>query len=520
MRIDKAYLMLPVTDRMTNKKLKFIENGELIFDLDVRLDPVSPRAVACYDVRRFIGRDITFEVEPPVPFTPVLTDRREEPELYREKYRPQVHFSTRFGWLNDPNGLIKIGDTYHLYYQHNPCMWNWGNMHWGHAISTDLFHWQEQEIVLFPDELGTMFSGSAIEDTRNVSGLGDGVTPPILYFYTAAPNSLLSRGHSCSQCLAYSTDGGMTLQKYAANPIVPHIMAENRDPKVVWCEPLGKYLMALYLDGNLFTLLSSADLLHWERFQDLEMPGERECPDMFPLTADDGQTHWCICGASTYYLVGDFIDGRFVPIQDIRQLRRSGLGYAGQTYSGLPDGRRLLFLWENLPLGSDTLCGQMSVPLELRLKKDAGGYRLTAYPAKEIETLAAHTEERHGVCVRRDAPLRLEGLGREAGDLLLTFPYQEGKTFTVSLFGESCAVDMAKNEVCLNNCRVPLDTDRTGMCDVRMIFDTCTTEIFTEDGAYPMPVSAVADRNLDTLTVTGEVDDLSVSYTALNGIWD
>ena len=182
MLINKNYIVLPVTYRMASKKLKFTENGKLIFDMDVCLDTKSPRALAYYDIKRFRGKDLEITVDPEMNYVPVLVDEPDETNLYREKYRPEVHFTAKFGWLNDPNGLVKVGDTYHMFFQHNPCLWRWGNMHWGHAVSTDLFHWKELDHALFPDEMGTMYSGSAIIDKDNVSGLGDGKTPPVIFF--------------------------------------------------------------------------------------------------------------------------------------------------------------------------------------------------------------------------------------------------------------------------------------------------------------------------------------------------
>ena len=132
---------------------------------------------------------------------------------YQEPERQQFHFSSRKGWLNDPNGLCFYQGTYHLFYQHNPAAVHWGPMHWGHATGTDLIHWQEQPIALYPDESGTMFSGCAVVDEQNLTGLGvDPASPPLLFFYTCA-------GKPFTQNLAYSLDGGRTVVKYARNPL-------------------------------------------------------------------------------------------------------------------------------------------------------------------------------------------------------------------------------------------------------------------------------------------------------------
>ena len=100
------------------------------------------------------------------------------------KYRPQIHFSPKKNWMNDPNGMFYDKGKYHLYFQHNPNSNIWGPMHWGHAISEDLVSWQQQPIALFPDDLGTIFSGSAVVDHKNTSGFGTKETPPIVAIFT------------------------------------------------------------------------------------------------------------------------------------------------------------------------------------------------------------------------------------------------------------------------------------------------------------------------------------------------
>ena len=101
-----------------------------------------------------------------------------------EAFRPAYHFTPPKNWMNDPNGMVYFQGEYHLFYQHNPHSSVWGPMHWGHAISKDMVHWEHQEIKLYPDEHGTIFSGSAVVDWQNSSGFGSKDNPPLVAMYT------------------------------------------------------------------------------------------------------------------------------------------------------------------------------------------------------------------------------------------------------------------------------------------------------------------------------------------------
>src|ERR1700722_12982062 len=104
--------------------------------------------------------------------------------LYGEQYRPQFHFSPPQQWMNDPNGMVYAGGEYHLFYQYNPYANKWGPMHWGHAVSGDMVHWNNLPIALFPDRHGTIFSGSAVVDKVNSSGFGSATNPPLIAVFT------------------------------------------------------------------------------------------------------------------------------------------------------------------------------------------------------------------------------------------------------------------------------------------------------------------------------------------------
>jgi levanase/fructan beta-fructosidase len=273
-------------------------------------------------------------------------------ENYKGKYRPEFHFSSQRGWINDPNGLFYYKDMYHMFFQHNPVGCKWGNMHWGHAVSKDLVHWEEKEIALYPDEMGTMFSGSAIVDTKNATGLKKNENDVILLFYTAAggTDSELSKSQPFTQCLAYSTDGGNTFEKYPENPIVPFIEPGNRDPKVIYHAESDVYTMVLYLADYRYLLLTSKNLLDWKRIQEISLQDDGECPDFYPLPVDGNMENmkWVLSGASDRYLYGSFDGNKFCSEAEVKRLQYGKLNsYAAQTWSDLSavDTRRIRIAW-------------------------------------------------------------------------------------------------------------------------------------------------------------------------------
>lgn len=325
------------------------------------------------------------------PITPIATS-----PLYAETHRPQFHFTSAKNWINDPNGLVFYEGQYHLFFQHNPLGNEWGNMTWGHAVSPDLLHWTQRPDAITPDELGTIFSGSAVVDWKNTSGLGKDGQPPLIAMYTAAGGTNdASKGKKFTQCLAYSNDKGKTWIKYDKNPVLGHVAGENRDPKVIWHEPTGKWVMALYLEGDRFAIYNSPDLKQWTTLHEVRAPQTSgECPDFFPLAVDGdaSNTKWVFTVADAKYLIGSFDGTTFKPETDVLQVDfgRGYQNYAVQTYSDIPDsdGRRIQIGWlRNGKFPRMPFNGQMSFPSELTLKSTAAGPRLFRTPIREVATL-------------------------------------------------------------------------------------------------------------------------------------
>ena len=212
-------------------------------------------------------------------------------KLYAEKYRPQFHFTPKEMWMNDPNGMVYYQGEYHLFYQYHPKSMVWGPMHWGHATSKDLVHWTHLPIALYPDSLGLIFSGSAVVDKNNSTGLGTNDNPPLITIFTyhSVEQEKAGRNDYETQGIAYSLDKGMTWTKFEHNPVLKNPgMRDFRDPKVFWHEQSEKWVLTLAA-GDHIELYDSPDLKTWTKLSEFGKEygahgGVWECPDLFPLT--------------------------------------------------------------------------------------------------------------------------------------------------------------------------------------------------------------------------------------------
>jgi fructan beta-fructosidase len=242
-----------------------------------------------------------------------------------EPFRPRFHFSPHANWCNDPNGLVWFDGEYHLFYQYNPLGDVWGHMSWGHAISTDLLTWTEMPVAIAEDDDGMIFSGSAVYDVHDTSGLGTKGAAPLVAIYTRHVAAIPQQQ---TQCLAFSTDRGRSWTKYAGNPVLDAGLAHFRDPKVFWHAPSEQWVMIVAVsDKNFVSFYASGDLKAWRHLSDFGPAGGGgalwECPDLFtiPVIGGAAEEKWLlkvdmfeggVCGGSSaQYFVGHVGLGRF-----------------------------------------------------------------------------------------------------------------------------------------------------------------------------------------------------------------
>ncbi|MCS7145729.1 MAG: glycoside hydrolase family 32 protein [Nitrososphaerota archaeon] len=532
--ISGRYLNFPVKAGSRPVMMRFFLEGKVVREFEIELAREAPDFWVFSDFGAYRGRNVVLEVEgddvsprlaESLPQSEGLTEQL-YPSLYRERYRPQYHFTTKRGWINDPNGLVYYKGEYHLFYQHNPYGTKWGNMHWGHAVAPDLLHWRELGDALEPDELGTIFSGSAVVDWRNTSGLQRGEEPPIILVYTSAGNtSPMSRGRPFTVSIAYSNDAGRTWTKYERNPVLPNIVGENRDPKVFWHERSKKWIMALYLDKSDYALFSSPNLKEWNELCRITVPGSSECPDMFemPIDGDHSNTKWVFWVADGRYVLGSFDGERFIPESEPKRLYW-GHSYAGQTWSDVPaeDGRRIQITWMRTPKNFPGMPfnQQMTIPCELELRSSEEELRLTGRPVREISSLYRRAIVRGGFSLTGMEDLSSE-VGSDLLDIKVKFQADTAQEFGFIVKGAPISCDVKSGEVTCLGERAPIKAG-DGEVSLRILVDRTSVEVLCDDGAAILVLGALFDEAGRMLEIYSRGGRTRVEYLEiyeLGSIW-
>lgn len=485
--------------------------------------------------------DSKFDEQPPLPSIEDNKDDNEEVTTgdYNELYRPLIHYTPAKNWVNDPNGLVYANGIYHLFYQYNPMSNDWGNLSWGHATSTDLIHWEEQTVALTPDELGDIFSGSAVCDVDNTAGFGAGT---IVALYTS------SKEHQ-QQSLAYSTDG-LNFTKYENNPVISNTTEPDfRDPKVFWYEEGGYWVMSLAMGWKYaIQFWKSTDLKNWSKLSDFSIDqiacnrGQWECPDLLKMDYN-GQEKWVllvsvnpggpVSGSGTQYFIGDFDGEQFIADDyDYPMWLDYGMdNYAGVTWSNEPNGRTILIGWMNNwnyagSVPATPWRSAMTLPRELKLIEYNGNPLLANTVISEIETIAGEWQDvtigNLGVegpyQLRMELDLTQDGtfsLVNESGEYIEFFISASTGKLVTHRTGTTGQIDFATN-FSIPSIKSPFHTEGE-IAIVDFFVDQSSVEIFTENGSMAQ-TNIVFPHSIYNRIESADMD-IRAKVRPLNNIW-
>ncbi|WP_135553538.1 glycoside hydrolase family 32 protein [Paenibacillus cymbidii] len=487
--------------------------------------------------------------------------------MTEDRYRPRYHVTPPEGWMNDPNGLVYFQGRYHMFYQFHPDSTVWGPMHWGHAVSGDLVRWLHRPIALAPDEHGAIFSGCAVVDRRDATGLFGG-EPGLVAVFTHHADGDDGRPRE-RQSLAYSRDAGATWIKHAGNPVLEEPeLTDFRDPKVLWHEPTKRWIMVVAA-GNAVRFYASADLTGWTFLSSFgaggrDLHGVWECPDLLELPVADGEgdsaAKWVLlvslgchdaepAGSRMVYFIGDFDGATFrAELGTPLPFDRGKDHYAAVSWSGLPseDRRTLAIGWMSNWLyaqttPADRFRGAMTLPRELSLSCRDGVWRLRQAPARELDRLCGG---KAASCRWRDIAVA-EGRGLDTGLKLTSYRLTaEFAAGTAAEFGFRLRRS-ARGETTVG-CRVKekllfVDRRRSGEVGFSTAFpgvstapaalgegrlrldiwvDTTSVEVFADDGetamthlVFPFP----GDDGIEVYAGGGEAQLLSLVIAPIVG---
>jgi len=461
-------------------------------------------------------------------------------KLIKKEERPAFHLSARTGWMNDPNGFSYYNGKYHMFYQYHPYDTKWGPMHWGHAVSLDLLHWEYLPAALAPDEdydKDGCFSGSALT-------LADGRH---LLMYTG-----VRREHQTNdavrdvqtQCLAVGD--GIDYEKYERNPVIDErdlpegsSRFDFRDPKI-WQKKDGTYCCVAgncCADGDgQILLFHSEDGFQW-RFQKILVSNHHrfgkmwECPDFFPL---DGK--WVLLtspqdmlpqgfeyhnGNGTLCLIGEYDEETGVFTEQKNQSIDYGIDFYAQQTILAPDGRRIMIGWmqnwdaTNLSTPEERLWfGQMSLPRELFIKNG----RLYQRPVRELDAMRRNKVVHENVTF--SGITRLDGISGRKIDMELTLRAGDAKKLYQKFAVRFAQNDTYHTAVSFRPLESVLKVDRkfsgsrraivhqrrslvnssNGELKLRIILDCFSAEVFVNDGEQVMSATLYTEPDIDGIS--------------------
>ena len=518
--IEKKYLNFPVKTGAAKRKMSILVDGKTFREFTIELADDEPDFWSFLDVSDVKGKQATIQLNAVSRDSKGLANIKQTDKpagmegLYNEKNRQQFHFSSRRGWNNDSNGLVYHKGEYHLYYQHNPYGWAWGNMHWAHAVSTDLIHWKEIPIAIYPYKFGDwVFSGSAVVDKDNTAGFKTGDEDVIVAAFTST-----GRG----EAIAYSNDRGRTFTDYEGNPVVKH---SGRDPKVIWYEKGKHWVMALYSDidkKRTIAFYTSPNLKDWT-YQS-NVPGFYECPEIFELAVDGDKTKskWVIYGANGEYMIGDFDGKTFTPDGDKIRFHYGNCFYASQTYNNIPesDGRRIQIAWGRIATRGMPFNQCMLFPVVLTLHNTDKGIRMFAEPIREISKLHNKKHAWKDKTIKPGENL-LEGIEGDLFHIKAQFAASDADEFGFVIRGAPVTYNTKENMVSCMNHKAKL-SPADGTITLEILVDRNSIEVFANDGRVYMPVGKILPNDNKTIELftKGAITNIkSIEVYELNSAW-
>ncbi len=527
-RIDgsERYVLLPIEDTAAEAEIRIVVDDRLERTINVRLAMNTIDYFVPLDVAEYADKSILLDVRSDVhsegyvadaAWMSAITQSDTFDTTNREHFRPTYHHTPLYAWMNDPNGMFYQDGTWHLFYQYGPYGSKWNNMTWGHSVSQNLIDWTHLDNAIYPDGLGVIFSGSAVIDSDNTAGFGQGA---IVAIYTQTD-------HSQIQSISYSTDGGETFRQYAANPVLatPY---EARDPKVFWHSASGRWIMIL---ASVFArevdIYSSPNLKEWTLESHFgagygSKDGIWECPDLVEVPIrGTAMTRWVLTSNvgrgqanGTQYFVGTFDGHCFVcdsPPEVTKWVDYGMDHYAAVTWHNAPDNRRVMLAWMcggqysgDVPTMQYRSADTLPRDLDLFYGADGDLY-LSSLPSPEVDAARGAMIDIGSFDISGEATMKaiLADL-RSAYELDLEIESSEATIINIELTnsrGESVvmtydssaatfAMDRTKSGIVDFNPAFPCTT--TAPCptgerlSVRLFFDHSSLEAFESSGQFAM----------------------------------
>ncbi len=487
---------------------------------------------------------------------------------YEQPYRPKFHFTSLKNWINDPNGLLYYDGEYHLFFQHNPLGNGWGNMSWGHAVSTDMVHWTQRPHAILPYGNGYPFSGTGVVDHNNSLGKQVGDTKTLVLMYSYALDDRPRFGvltppeeTNYHQAIAYSTDKGHTFHLLnEGGPVIPNQGREvdpkgtQRDPKIFWHGPTKKWVAILWLgetSGGKVRFFNSDDLQNWTPTGDITRKWAHECFDLVELPVLDesgkplGEKKWLLYDGSFDYEIGSF-DGKIFTAEQAAKNDKLGDWNAAQTFNHSPDGRTVIIGWlqksafyaKKMPFTE-----QLSFPATLELRKSGDVYNLYRWPIKEIETLRTQSWSLPKDASVAEANANLGGISPECYDLSMEFEPKGDQDLVINLRGSVLTYNPAKKSlhfISSENAakkiasvgKTPEEIKKLGIAEytlpnalkngsfkLRILVDRGSFEIFLNEGETVLTQSVISDLDNKSIAIVGDATIKAFDIHELKSSW-